>query len=241
MKLLFLFMISFCFSLDASLCNWWKNREAVQLYKNKNYDESLAVYNDLIDQEPYNSIYNYNIGDVLYRQGRYQDAFQAFKRAADHAGKNINLAEYATYGAGNSSYQQKEWQQAIDMYEATLALNSNNEHARHNLRLAQEKLAEQKLQDMKDQLQKDKEKNQQNQQNQQNQEQDAGQDQDDQQGQSGDESQDSQGSESQDQSSGDDSQGDQQGKPEQSGKGQKSKNQKVILKHKNYYHNFIKI
>ena len=176
------------FSLNAGISTWWKNREAVQCFKDQKYEQALLIYNDLIDKDPYNPEYNYNIGDVLYKQNRYEDARQAFNRAATHATKNLKIGEYAWYGAGNSCYQLKEWQQAIDMYEASLKLNPSNEQTLHNLRLARAELTEEKLKDMQDKLEKNKDKNK----DQKKQDQQCGNDQKDQ--QSGDDSQDSSGS-----------------------------------------------
>ena len=188
MKIVYLILLLGSVSLEAAIGNWWKNREAVQFFKDQKYDEALLIYNDLIDKDPYNPIYNYNIGDVLYKQNRYEDAKQAFKRAATHATKNIKIGEYAWYGAGNSCYQLKEWQQAIDMYEESLKLNPHNEQTLHNLTLARAKLVEEKLKDMQDKLEKNKDKNK----DQKDQDKQCGNEQKDQ--QSGDDSQDSSGS-----------------------------------------------
>lgn len=208
MKHLLLLMVLSSWTIDASFYSWLKNRKAVQLYKGQMYDESLAIYNNLIDQDPYNSTYNYNIGDVLYRQGRYEDAFQAFTRAGMHAKNNQNIAEYAWYGAGNSSYQLKKWQQAVDMYEKALAINPDNEQTLHNLRLAQLLLVQEQAEQMQDEDKKDQEKDKHNKKDK---NEDSGKDQQDsqdQENQDGENSQNSSGS-SKDQSSGDDKDGQQ--------------------------------
>ena len=221
-SLFFTFLLLFSFSLQASIDNWWKNRKAVQFFKDQNYEQALLIYNDLIDTDPYNSEYNYNIGDVLYKQNRHEDALQAFQRAVTHAKKNIKLAEYAWYGAGNSCYQLKKWQQAVEMYEQVLKLNPDNEQARHNLKLAQKKLIEEQLKDMQDKLEKNKEN-----QKDANKDQQTGDDQDssqDQQNQAGDNSQDSSGSSSDSQSG--EKKETQDGKQKPSDKGEKSPSKK---------------
>ncbi len=177
-----LVLIFYSAFLDAGISTWWRNRAAVQLFKNQTYDEALLIYNDLINQDPYNPVYNYNIGDILYKQNRYEDAKQAFKRAATHAIKNMKLGEYAWYGAGNSCYHLQEWQQAIDMYEESLKLNADNEQTLHNLKLARAKLVEERLKDMQDKLEKNKDNKKDTKKNEKNQDQQSGSDQQDQAG-----------------------------------------------------------
>jgi len=230
-KLLFIVLLFFSLSLPANIHNWWKNKKAVQYFKNNNYEQALQIYNDLIDKDPFNPVFNYNIGDILYRQNRYKDAQQAFKRAVDYAQKNLKLKEFSWYGAGNSAYQLKEWQQAIDMYEEVLKLNPDNERVRHNLRLAQEKLAEERLQDMQDKLDKQQDKHDNNKKDQ---DQQSGEDQQNQQNQSGDDSQDSSSSSCKNPSSDNNDQGDKQGQQNESQQGQTSQDkQESGMKEKN--------
>ncbi|MBP6869659.1 hypothetical protein KBC04_02150 [Candidatus Babeliales bacterium] len=162
MKLLFLFLF-FCSNCFAGSFDWLshinfsKKRDAVCAYYEKDYDEALAHFHDLMHKNPYDAELNYNVGDVLYRQNKYHDAQAAFFRAADQAKSLSKLQEQALFNAGNSSYQIEEWLQAVQAFEQVLKINEKNESARHNLQLALYKLKEQQMQDK---LQDDKQEKQ---------------------------------------------------------------------------------
>lgn len=153
--LLFLFGCSNCLaqSVSWSPINWLQNillgqqYEATQAYKQQDYDLALIKFHDLMNNDPYNSEYNYNVGDILYKQQKYSDAKKAFLRAIDHARKTSKLAEQAYFNMGNSCYQLEEWHQAVDAYEQALKINEKNEQSRHNLQLALYKLQEQQSKD----------------------------------------------------------------------------------------------
>ncbi|MDP3788386.1 MAG: tetratricopeptide repeat protein [Candidatus Chromulinivorax sp.] len=174
MKILFLLFI-FSFSQCAASTGWsltdWmtnlfasKQSQAAQAYKSQDYEQGLANFHDLMNDDPYNSEYNYNVGNILYRQKKYSDAKQAFTRAVEHAKKSSKLAEQALFNCGNSYYQLKQWQDAVTAYQNVLQINQDNESARHNLELALYQLREQQQQqpDKKSQ-DKNKDKSDQNQ------------------------------------------------------------------------------
>ncbi len=154
--LLFLLHSQSCVALWSPI-NWLqslfydKQFQAIESYKNKNYEQSLIDFHELMNNDPYNVEYNYNVGDVLYKQQKYSDAKQAFTRAVDHARKSSKLAEQAYFNIGNSCYQLEQWYDAVHAYEQVLEMNEDNESAYHNLQLALYKLKEQQ---MKDQQQK---------------------------------------------------------------------------------------
>lgn len=176
MKLLFLLLLLHvqCY---ASSTNWspghWfsktflsKNWQAVQAYKQQDYEQSLTDIHALMDQDPYNAEYNYNVGTVLYKQKKYNDAQQAFLRAINHGSKTSKLTEQAFFNCGNCYYQLKSWQNAIDAYQNVLKMNETNQQAEHNLQLAlymlkNEQLKKQQEDQSHNQDQKDQQKNQQ--------------------------------------------------------------------------------
>ncbi len=157
--LFFLFISSSCCasSMSWSPTSWLKNLffgkqyQATQAYKLQDYDQALADFHDLMNSDPYNPKYNYNVGDILYKQGKYSDAKQAFLRTIDHAKVGSKLAEQAHFNLGNCCYQLEEWEQAIDAYRQVLKLNPDNEQACHNLELGFYKIKEEEFENKQDQ------------------------------------------------------------------------------------------
>lgn len=72
-----------------------------------------------------------------------------------------NIAGRANYDLGNLAYRQQQYEQAIELYKNALRNNPNDENARHNLRLAQLKLKQNKnnKNDKKNNQDKNKDKN----------------------------------------------------------------------------------
>lgn len=153
MKILkFLLLLIFPHACIVGQINWldsfnfWKKRKAVQAYQVQDYDRALVLLDNLIAQDPYNPEYNYNIGDIFYKQKRYQDAHYAFSRAVENAVPSSKLQEQSLFNAGNSLYQLEAWLKAIEAFQQVLKINENNRDAEHNLQLALYKLEEQRMQ-----------------------------------------------------------------------------------------------
>ncbi len=61
---------------------------------------------------------HYDIGNVLYRQGDFEGAAEAFTRALPSAGPGLRPA--AAYNLGNARYRQKEYAKAVEAYQRAL-------------------------------------------------------------------------------------------------------------------------
>lgn len=153
MKYIFLFLICTSSYTFAGSFDWLssmflgKQYHAAHAYQHKNYEQSLETFHDLMNKDPYNPEYNYNVGDILYRQKKYHDAQQAFLRTVKHAPQTSKLTQQAYFNLGNSCYQLEEWQQAVDAYQQVLNMHAGHKQAQHNLELALYKLQQQLLQD----------------------------------------------------------------------------------------------
>jgi tetratricopeptide (TPR) repeat protein len=78
----------------------------------------------------------YNMGNALYKQGRFDESSKAY---ADAIQKDPKLEE-GWYNLGNSLYRQDRWKDAIEAYQGALTLRGNDEDAKYNLELAQQQL-----------------------------------------------------------------------------------------------------
>ena len=164
MKRFFLLSLFLYAPCSAGYADWLYNRflskshQAVIAYHKQDYEKSLADLGELMDRDPYNPEYNYNVGVVLYKEQKYADAQQAFLRAADHVQSPVQLQQQAHFNVGNCYYQLEQWQKAVDAYRQVLKIDAGNKQAEHNLQLALYKLKEQQ---MKDQSEQQKEQDQQ--------------------------------------------------------------------------------
>jgi len=169
----------------ALLCLAWgdpladKTRQALKLYKQKKYDETLSRLADAQTHDPENAALRFNIGDAHYRKGKFKDAQDAFQEALDTS--DLVLEAKAYYNIGNCAYRQGKLTESLGYYKQTIELLTpgkdsadfgpeaakTREDAQYNHELVQKKIKEmlnkqkkrqqeQKKGDQKDQQQQQK-------------------------------------------------------------------------------------
>ena len=110
-----------------------------EAYLHGNYDAAQTAFQAATFQKPDNPVPHYNLGAVLYRSSRFDEAGQAFREAlARHSGKTektLNLA-HIYYNLGNAEFRTGDFGRAIDAYRHSLRLNPQDADAQHNLALA---------------------------------------------------------------------------------------------------------
>ena len=79
---------------------------------------------------------DYNEGNDAYRNGDYDAAIDAYKKAA--AAKT--LQEASDYNLGNALFQKQDYQGAIDAYNQALQMDPDDQDAQYNRDLAQQML-----------------------------------------------------------------------------------------------------
>ncbi|NOQ23917.1 MAG: tetratricopeptide repeat protein [Bacteroidales bacterium] len=133
-------------------------RQGNKEFESSNYEESEVSYRkaaDLEEQKSYKT--EFNVGDALYKQEKYEDAINQFNNLAD---LEISKEEKAKiyYNIGNSLMQGEKYEEGIDAYKNALRNNPNDMDTKYNLVYAQKKLAEQQQQDQNQDQDKDENK-----------------------------------------------------------------------------------
>ncbi len=128
----------------------------------------------------------FNLGDALYKQGRFGEAAEQYAMSASRAGKG-SIKSDAYYNLGNALLKSQKIPESISAYKEALKINPKDFDSKYNLELAKTLLQQQQQQKQNQQNQKDKnqqkdqkqnqQQNQQNQQKQENQQNQAQQDQ----------------------------------------------------------------
>ncbi len=163
-------------------------RKGNKLYKKSEYAGSEGMYRRAQAQEKQGGDAGFNLGDALYRQGRFGEAAGEFgKAAATTEGDSLKQAE-GYYNLGNSLLKEQKFEESIGAYISSLKLNPDNIQAKYNLAWAQDQLKKQEEQ----QKQQDQNKDQEQQQDENKENKDDQQDKNDQQNQSQDDQQDQQ-------------------------------------------------
>ena len=106
---------------------------------------------------PKNTIAQHNLGNTLFDESYFGEAFNAYKSATMNA-KTKAEKHSALHNMGNVFMNQKDYAKAVETYKEALRNNPNDDQTRYNYALAKELLEnEQQNQDQnKDQDNKDK-------------------------------------------------------------------------------------
>lgn len=140
-------------------------RKGNRLYEKGNYAGSETQYHraEGIDEPVPDA--SFNVGDALYKQGKYQEAAGNFSESAD-ASKEPGKQAEALYNLGNSLLKDNKFSEAIEAYKKSLLISPDNMQAKYNLAYAQDQLKkqqdQQKQDQNKDQQKQDQNKDQQN-------------------------------------------------------------------------------
>lgn len=134
-------------------------REGNKQYKDKQFNEAEVQYRKALEKDKKMSQGVFNLGDALYKQGRYQEAAEQFRMAASNAAGATDRAQ-AYHNLGNSLLKDKKLEDSIQSYKEALKLNPGDLDTKYNLEYAQKMLEQQKQQQQNQNQKQDQKKDQ---------------------------------------------------------------------------------
>ncbi len=158
-------------------------RQGDKSYNEQSFMEAEEAYRKALQKEN-TAKGNYNLGNTIYQQSRYEEAVKRYEEAAAKADTKIARAN-AYHNLGNALYNNNQLKESVEAYKNALRNHPKDLETKHNLSLAYRQLLKQQQQQQQQQQQnQDQQDQQQQQQDQQQQNQDQQQQQQNQQQQS---------------------------------------------------------
>jgi Ca-activated chloride channel family protein len=148
----------------------WAYGKAISYAQEGDWANAQKQMNQLIVNAPDQADLLYDNGVAAYRLGEFQKAAAYFKEVTELPNVPDNLKKQAHFNLGNSNVTLNQLSDAIKQYQEVLAIDAENEPAKHNLAKVQEMLRQQQ-QKQQQNKQNTSENNDQQQNEQQNQEQ----------------------------------------------------------------------
>jgi len=136
-----------------------------QLYDQQKYKAAEEQYQSAGKVNPGNPAANYNLGNALYQQGKWEDAAKQFESSSTGF-KSPDQKADALHNLGNARLQQQQYEAAVNAYKKSLRYMPDQPDTRKNLQLALKKLKKQQQEQQNRQDQQNQQQQDQQQQNQ---------------------------------------------------------------------------
>lgn len=153
-------------------------RDANEQYKAGEYVDSEVGYLRALEIAPESKEAKYNLSGAVYKQERFEDAVKGYQTMAQDSTLSSNDRAMMHYNLGNSLFQQKELEKALDAYKESMRLNPHDMEAKFNYAYTKKMMEDQENEE--DQDDQDNEDDQEGEDNQDQDEQDGDGDQDEQ-------------------------------------------------------------
>ncbi len=112
-------------------------RQGNRQYERENYAEAEAKYRGALAKNPASPEANFNLGNALYRQGRFEEAESQFGQGFPQSLYNQGNAQVRQY---KNTYNKEKLTQALEAYKQSLRLNHDDREAKFNLAYVQKLL-----------------------------------------------------------------------------------------------------
>ncbi len=156
-------LLIFIFLIIASPVYPFSYDSAIYKAQKGNWQDAHSVLSNIITDNPDRADVMYDAGVAAYNLGNKCQAATCFTRAAE-CSSDKHIAFCAHFNAGNTYVDEKKLERALAEYDKALAIEPDNEYARHNRDRVAKMLQEQQQKDdkQKQEQNKDQEKNDQN-------------------------------------------------------------------------------
>ena len=137
-------------------------QEGNKVYEKGKYNDAEVSYKRALEKNPKSHAAQFDLGDALYKQQRYDEAMRQYNSSAAVT-KDADNKAASYYNIGNSLLKANKYPESIEAYKRALAMNPNDEDTRYNLQYALDRMKEQQQNKKQQKNQKDQQNQNQNQ------------------------------------------------------------------------------
>ena len=142
-------------------------RDGNRSYNNTKYADAEVDYRKALEKNKDSRTGIFNLGDALYKQGRYTEAAQQYAMTASRTSdKDIKAQAY--HNLGNTFMKVQDYAKGLEAYKEALKTRPDDPDTKYNYEYAREMLRQQQQQQQQKNDKQDKNKDKQKQQDQQN-------------------------------------------------------------------------
>ncbi|MDX2002541.1 MAG: tetratricopeptide repeat protein [Chitinophagales bacterium] len=123
------------FAIGASAQEDRYIKEGNVLFMQKKYAEAEVAYKNALIENPNSAEAFFNLGTIYLKQDSTSKAIE-FLQKASNLSQDAKIKGMAYHNIGNAYMHKKEYQQAIDAYQNSLAQSPNDEDTKFNLAMA---------------------------------------------------------------------------------------------------------
>ena len=120
-------------------------REGNGEYTDGKFADAEVAYRKALEKEHGLTEGQFNLGNALHRQGKYDEAARAHEQVLGDTQERATQAD-AYFNIGNSHLKAGAYREAVDAYVESLKRNPDDQDAKYNLSYALQKLHEQQQQ-----------------------------------------------------------------------------------------------
>lgn len=106
-------------------------RKGDREYKGNDLSAAEDAYRRALESEN-SSQGSYNLGNTIYKQGRYSEAIKHYEKAAEDS-RVPEAKANAFHNLGNAYFQQQEYEKSVEAYKNALRLNPDDMETKVNL------------------------------------------------------------------------------------------------------------
>ena len=117
-------------------------RQGNKAYEKQEFTDAEIKYRKALEENPSYPEGQFNLGDAIYKQQRYEESIQPFEQILTQT-ESEEMKAWTHHNMGNAQLKAKKYEESIKSYKNALRIRPNDMDTKYNLAYAQRMLKEQ--------------------------------------------------------------------------------------------------